>query len=219
MDYHFDENSSPLSTFVANTRNTRSCPFSGRYSLTGSHSAMTGLLDEVEADECQSVSFFMQAGCSDSSDLNIESTCHPKKSDSSREEYGVQNDSPINVRSEFICHGQWSNNQNRQLLLLSSGPALSQSDNSLSRQFMCLEYSEHDGIMSASIVKGSCQESSQHYYHQRGGGFNITSSGPCLQALTGAGVRNWHWNRTLSAGLLASTLLLMASEAAAAAIL
>ena len=126
--YHFEEEKVPLITMVSNIRNTRSCPFSGRYSLTGSHSALTGLLEV--GDNCHSISFFMQAGCSDSADLHVESTCHPKpiRAVSFGDGDQIQNDSPINVKNEFTCHGQWANpvdhSGSRQLLLLSSGHSL-----------------------------------------------------------------------------------------------
>ena len=202
MGYHFDEENTPTKTLVSNIKNTRPCPFSGRYSLTGSHSALTGLLD-ISRDEggCHSVSFFMQAGCSESSDLHVESTCHPRPLRDPGSRNQMQNDAPINTRNEFTCHGQWASTSptedgagTKQLLLLSSGPTLQQKDNSLSREFMCLEFSDSDGIMSASVASGSCyqQQKSDRGLLNLGDApekdlFNITSSGPCLQALTGGG--------------------------------
>jgi hypothetical protein len=196
MSYHFDAEQTPMKTLVSNIKNTRPCPFSGRYSLTGSHSALTSLLD-VGQDNCHSVSFFMQAGCSQSSDLHVESTCHPRPIRDPETRLMIQNDSPINTRNEFTCHGQWaassasSEGSDRHLLLLSSGPRLLQEDNSLSRQFMCLEFADSDGIMSATILSGGCDGKQQQQQLMEAAEdrdlFNITSSGPCLQALTGGG--------------------------------
>ena len=43
--YFFDETSAPLTTMVSNGHhNTRPCPFSGRYSITGPKSALVNLL-------------------------------------------------------------------------------------------------------------------------------------------------------------------------------
>ncbi len=214
MRYHFDERSTPSRTMVSGARNTRPCPFSGRYSLTGSHSALTGLLDapaNADEEDCYGVSFFMQAGCSESSDLHVESTCHPRPLAATDRERGVQSDAPINVRSEFTCHGEWAaaaeGGGTKQTLLLSSVPVLpakrSGGTNSLSRHFMCLEFFDTDGIMSATTVNGACgddggtsgEKSALLFPAAATGGneyvadlFNITSSGPCLQALKGGAV-------------------------------
>ena len=48
--------------------------------------------------------------------------------------------------------------------------------------FVCLSYTEQEGILSAT-ASNSCDNFSQQQ-------FNITSSGPCLQALTGGGIQN-----------------------------
>ena len=209
MSYHFDDKRTPLKTLVSGKKNTRTCPFSGRYSLTGSHSALTGLLDVGGEGECHSVSYFMQAGCSESSDLHVESTCHPRPVRDPETRQMVQNDAPINVRNEFTCHGQWATldaaaatgaggdggaaMSTRQLLLLSS-PRRAGGErgggNPMSRTFMCLEFTDADGIMSATAISGSCdtvEASSADLLslQEERDLFNITSSGPCLQALTG----------------------------------
>ena len=210
MSYHFDDKDTPLQTLLSGKKNTRTCPFSGRYALTGSHSALTGLLDVGDEGECHTVSYFMQAGCSESSDLHVESTCHPRPVRDPETRRMVQNDAPINVRNEFTCHGQWATLDGaaeggdgaaamttRQLLLLSSlrsGDGKSGSD-SASRRFMCLEFTDADGIMSATAISGSCDAavaaSSAELVSLRVEAdlFNITSSGPCLQALTGGAIR------------------------------
>ena len=207
MSYHFDDKHTPLQTLVSGKKNTRTCPFSGRYSLTGSHSALTGLLDVGGEGECHTVSYFMQAGCSESSDLHVESTCHPRPVRDPETRRMVQNDAPINVRNEFTCHGQWATLDaatggdgaamtTRQLLLLSSprGPGEKGEENSVSRKFMCLEFTDADGIMSATAIGGSCdtvEASSVDLVSlaEEKDLFNITSSGPCLQALTGDAAR------------------------------
>ena len=207
MSYHFDDKRTPLQTLVSGKKNTRTCPFSGRYSLTGSHSALTGLLDVGGEDECHTVSYFMQAGCSESSDLHVESTCHPRPVRDPETRRMVQNDAPINVRNEFTCHGQWATLDNaatgadnaamttRQLLLLSSPRNQGgKSESSMSRKFMCLEFTDADGIMSATAISGSCDTVEASYadlvsLEDEKDLFNITSSGPCLQALTGDAAR------------------------------
>ena len=209
MSYHFDDKSTPLQTLLSGKKNTRTCPFSGRYALTGSHSALTGLLDVGDEGECHTVSYFMQAGCSESSDLHVESTCHPRPVRDPETRRMVQNDAPINVRNEFTCHGQWATLDGaaeggggaaamttRQLLLLSSprsGGGKSGGE-SASRRFMCLEFTDADGIMSATAISGSCDTvaaSSAELVSLRVEAdlFNITSSGPCLQALKGDATR------------------------------
>jgi len=193
MNYHFDEDSSPVATFISGKDNTFSCPFSGRYSLMGSRLALTDLLHEGAGEDCHRASFFMQAGCSDSSDLHVESACHPRSQPARYyypQSYEPQSDAPVSVsKSEFVCHGEWRgrNGRGRQLLL-SSGPTL-RSDNSLSRQFSCLSYSESavDGVLQAHISRGSCAGGAATEANEVA--FNITSSGPCLQALTGGAGR------------------------------
>ena len=234
MDYHFDARRTPLKTLVSGKKNTRTCPFSGRYALTGSHSALTGLLDAGGEGECHSVSYFMQAGCSESSDLHVESTCHPRPIRDPETRQMVQNDAPINVRNEFTCHGQWATLDTtagatgggaaaapamttRQLLLLSSSSSSPRGGNAESRSFMCLEFTDSDGIMSATAIGGSCDAAASDLVSLEEGEerelFNITSSGPCLQALTGGGAAAVA--RCHSAGLF----MAVAAAAAAAALL
>lgn len=108
--------------------------------------------------------------------------------------------------------GRGGGSSRRHLLVLSTGPSPKEADNSLSRRYLCLSYSEgEDGVLLAEA--GSCsvsggggrqqaargardQQSSGFYWQQQQSSqsrpnlqlqFNITSSGPCLQALTGTG--------------------------------
>ena len=231
MNYYFDPESSPVSTFVSTTpRNTRPCPFKGHYTLTGSNPALLSLLassaDRERFKNCRSVSVEMRAGCSDSSDLQVETKCHSVPEDSkilswsNRNE--VMNDEPYSksqqvqvVKNKFTCHGRWTeqvlesthdkrNEQvlsndyfkanslllrsppeqsKRHLLMLSTGPnLLSEDDNSFQRRFVCLSYTEKDGILLAAASQESCELAKESYSSNV---FNITSSGPCLQALTG----------------------------------
>ena len=222
MGYHFDAKSTPLKTLVSGKKNTRTCPFSGRYSLTGSHSVLTDLLDAGKG-ECHSVSYFMQAGCSESSDLHVEATCHPRPMWDPETRQMVQNDAPVNVRNEFTCHGQWATLDatgggdaaamtTRQLLLLSSSSSARSRDNAESRRFMCLEFTDADGIMSATAIGGSCDAAAPDLIEEERELFNITSSGPCLQALTGGG-------GAATVSRRPSTGLFMAVAAAAALLL
>lgn len=70
--------------------------------------------------------------------------------------------------------------QQRHLLVLSASGSLDEDHNSLDkRKFLCLSYTEKDGVLMASASDASCDlgvETNE---------FNITSSGPCTQALTG----------------------------------
>ena len=194
MNYHFDEDSSPVATFISGKDNAFSCPFSGRYSLTGSRHVLDDLLHAGTGGNCKHMSFFMQAGCSDSSDLHVESACHPR-SEPARyyypHNYEPQSDAPVSVtKSEFVCHGEWRGGGNGDVrqLLLSSGPTLRR-DNSLSRQFACMAYSESaaaDGVLTASVTRGACAGAA---VGPAEAAFNVTSSGPCLQALTGGAAR------------------------------
>ena len=195
MNYHFDEESSPVATFISGKDNTFSCPFSGRYSLTGSRHVLADLLHAGTGEDCHRVSFFMQAGCSASSDLQVESACHPQSQPARYyypQSYEPQGDAPVSVsKSEFVCHGEWRGGGRKgrgRQLLLSSGPTLRR-DNSLARQFACLSYSESavDGVLRASISRGSCDTVRSG---SEEAAFNITSSGPCLQALTGGAERS-----------------------------
>ena len=71
----------------------------------------------------------------------------------------------------------------RHLLMISSGPSLHEEDNSLGRNYLCLAYTEFDGVMLATAEKGACLPGADLSEFAM---FNITSSGPCLQALTGS---------------------------------
>ena len=219
MNYHFDEDSSPVATFISGKDNAFSCPFSGRYSLTGSRRVLDDLLHAGTGDNCKHTSFFMQAGCSDSSDLHVESACHPR-SEPARyyypHNYEPQSDAPVSVtKSEFVCHGEWrgsgGGNGDVRQLLLSSGPTLRR-DNSLSRQFACMAYSESDGVLTASVTRGACAGAAVGPAEAK---FNVTSSGPCLQALTGGAARRRGGPATAVTALALAVTALLATMPAA----
>ncbi len=239
MNYYFDPKNSPLVTLVSGGHNTRPCPFSGHYSLTGRSlaSLLSGQLNCARAD--------MHAGCSSSDNLigkltlticpkpqffhivcsvSVESACSPNLEE--------------NVKTHWSCHGRWSqqltsaDNQNihhnnqlvpssgqklprtlslngkrsrqltsaytqsmpatptvRQIMLMST-PILA----GTSRHYVCLSYIERDGVMSASASLENCDSLLTTSVDSVM--FNITSSGPCLQALTGSANVNLaqcHW--------------------------
>ncbi len=133
--------------------------------------------------------------------------------------------STVSDRSDRSDGGKTPATRLRHVLVLSAGPTLRQDDNSLGRRYTCLSYREkEDGTLVATV--GPCTSSEKdsdtnqqrgtrdHYYqkqvsvepdHLR---FNITSSGPCLQALTGSGVRLTP--ATTTAGLSFILVLLLA---------
>jgi hypothetical protein len=139
MNYYYSPSTSPIITMVSNTKNTMPCPFSGRYRLAGTTQALAALLEHDDSfaseqereEQCHSVSVFMHAGCSDSSDLMIDSTCHPKPaekkyyyagSQSSRDAQMQADQPPQSLRTEYTCHGQWSEFNPTQSRMGSSGP-------------------------------------------------------------------------------------------------
>ena len=184
----------------------------------------------ANSKDCGTLSVVMHAGCSDSSDLQIETTCQPKSTfDSTENNINVMSDAPYQtmIRNGFTCHGIWREDiasdqvqedepvgrshsgadanslllrsqpvkpAQRHYLVLSEGPTLLE-DNSVSRKFLCLAYTEKDGVMTAEASYNSCDfasdSSSQHQAKSDKSinQFQITSSGPCLQALRGAGQR------------------------------
>lgn len=159
MNYYFDPVHSPLITLVAEGgHNTRPCPFSGHYSLAGLGGSMSALM----SGQLNCHRGVMHAGCSSASDdLIVESTCSANQIDV--------------VSTKWSCHGRWISDEDRQMLVLST-PIFQ----GVTSSFVCLSYTEKDGILEATASTNSCQLDS----YQRS--FNITSSGPCLQALTGA---------------------------------
>lgn len=167
MNYYFDPNHSPLVTLVSGGHNTRPCPFSGRYSLTGG--SLTALLGgQLNCDNA-----VMHAGCSASDDIIVESTCSRNLED--------------NVRIQWSCHGRWQHGE-KQLLVLST-PNLAIKG---VQDFVCLSHTEKEGILSASAHMDMCNSvhsDGVNYNRITEDLFNITSSGPCLQALTGHGER------------------------------
>merc|ERR1712156_871172 len=76
-----------------------------------------------------------------------------------------------NVRTQWSCHGRWRTEDHRQMLVLST-PFFTSTSRAISE---------------ASASPNSCQlPGTASSYQSYQPGFNITSSGPCLQALTGA---------------------------------
>ena len=154
MNYYFDPINSPMITLVSDGgKNTSPCPFSGRYTLNGA-----GTMSALMSGQLNCRQAVMHAGCSTSDDLIVESVCSRNLED--------------NIQTKWSCHGQWRTEDSRQMLVLST-PIL-QGDTA---NFVCLSYTEQEGILSAT-ASSTCDNFSQQQ-------FNITSSGPCLQALTG----------------------------------
>merc|ERR1712029_1094315 len=174
MNYYFDAQNSPLITLVSEGRNTRPCPFSGRYTLSAGPS--TGAMSALMSGQLNCHQAVMHAGCSASDDLIVESVCSRNLEE--------------NVRTKWSCHGRWRTGDNRQMLVLST-PLFTGRNNEVSSglasasNFVCLSYTEVDGILEATASTSSCQLPDASSYQSYLPGFNITSSGPCLQALTG----------------------------------
>lgn len=161
MDYYFDPKHSPVVTLVSEGHNTRPCPFSGRYTLSSTVSSGSSTMPALIGGQLNCHRAVMHAGCSASDDLIVESVCSRNLED--------------NVRTQWTCHGQWTSNIGRQILVLST-PLIGATKN-----YVCLTYTEREGILLASASSNSCI-----FDEARDSQFNITSSGPCLQALTGA---------------------------------
>jgi len=181
MNYYFDAQNSPLITLVSEGRNTRPCPFSGRILLSSGPN--TGAMSALMSGQLNCNQAVMHAGCAASDNLIVESVCSRNLED--------------NVRTQWSCHGRWRTEDHRQMLVLSTpfytsssraAAMTSEATNMASASnFVCLSYTERDGIFEASASPSSCQlpgYASNYQSYQPG--FNITSSGPCLQALTGA---------------------------------
>ena len=172
MSYYFDPNNSPLVMLVpSGGHNTKPCPFSGRYSLTGPGHSLITFLDPAGGSELPDLrecsipgrqsEAVMHAGCSDSADLHVEAEC-------GRGAF---------YNGAFTCHGKWrQEGSDRHMLVLSvlAGREAIKRDYFL----LCLAPTSQDGVLKATPARNSGQCESSH--------FNITSSGPCLQALTGA---------------------------------
>jgi len=177
MNYYFDAENSPIITLVSEGgHNTRPCPFSGRYTLTGA--PHTGAMSALMSGQLNCHQAIMHAGCSASDDLIVESVCSRNLED--------------NVRTKWSCHGRWRTGDNRQMLVLST-PLFTRGQNEVALRsgltsasnFVCLSYTEREGILEATASTTSCQLPGVSSYQSYLPGFNITSSGPCLQALTG----------------------------------
>ena len=67
-------------------------------------------------------------------------------------------------------------------MLVLSTPSILEGQTS---NFVCLSYTEQEGILTATASTNSCQEDQSTNEYSS---FNITSSGPCLQALTGSAI-------------------------------
>jgi len=178
MNYYFDAQNSPLITLVSEGRNTRPCPFSGRILLSSGPN--TGAMSALMSGQLNCNQAVMHAGCAASDNLIVESVCSRNLED--------------NVRTQWSCHGRWRTEDHRQMLVLSTpfftstSRAISEANSMASASnFVCLSYTERDGIFEASASPNSCQlPGTASSYQSYQPGFNITSSGPCLQALTGA---------------------------------
>ena len=175
MNYYFDPINSPMITLVSDGHNTSPCPFSGRYTLTGA-----GTMSALMSGQLNCRQAVMHAGCSTSDDLIVESVCSRNLED--------------NIRTKWSCHGQWRTPDNRQMLVLSTPILSGQNSN-----FVCLSYTEQEGILTATASTNSCENMGNSDFN----GFNITSSGPCLQALTGGSIRPYQ------GVILTPTLLLL----------
>jgi hypothetical protein len=172
MSYYFDPHNSPLVMLIpSGGHNTKACPFSGRYSLTGPGQSLVTFLDPAGGSEFRdlrgcSVSgrpseVVMHAGCSDSADLHVEAECGRGSL----------------YNGAYTCHGKWrQEGSDRHMLVLSVTP--SRDAGHRDYFLLCLSPTSQDGVMRATLAKNSGQCDASH--------FNITSSGPCLQALTGA---------------------------------
>ena len=92
----------------------------------------------------------MHAGCAASDNLIVESVCSRNLED--------------NVRTQWSCHGRWRTEDHRQMLVLSTpfftstSRAISEANSMASASnFVCLSYTERDGIFEASASPNSCQ--------------------------------------------------------------
>jgi len=203
MNYYFDPINSPIVTLVSEGHNTRPCPFSGRYTLTASSAAVIGgplgsSMTALIGGQLNCQRAVMHAGClSASDDLIVESVCSRNLED--------------NVRTQWSCHGQWTSKTRRQMLVLSTPNRVGGTGVSGVKgapNYVCLSYTEREGILSASASSNSCQFDDGGVLTDSGQ-FNITSSGPCLQALTGKGMPTStpvHWP-LMTSSVLAILLL------------
>ena len=83
MNYYFDAENSPIITLVSEGgHNTRPCPFSGRYTLTGA--PHTGAMSALMSGQLNCHQAIMHAGCSASDDLIVESVCSRNLEDNVR---------------------------------------------------------------------------------------------------------------------------------------
>jgi len=172
MNYYFSMYTSPLVTLVpAAGHHTRPCPFTGRYSLTGSANSLGNFLDpfdDAEVSDFKACTLHdrlsevvMHTGCSDSANLHVEAVCGHRQI----------------LNRAFTCHGKWrpEATDNNLLVLSAANPS---SSSHRSYFMLCLLATSQDGVLRASPTKSSTMCEASH--------FNITSNGPCLQALTGA---------------------------------
>lgn len=172
MSFYFDPKNSPVVMLIpSGGHNTRACPFSGRYSLTGPGQSIVTFLDPAGGNELADLrgcsipgrnpEAVMHAGCSDSADLHVEAEC-------GRGSF---------YNGAYTCHGKWRLEDSDHHMLVLSVMASREASR---RDFflLCLSPTLQDGVMKATLAKSSGQCDASH--------FNITSSGPCLQALTGA---------------------------------
>ena len=104
---------------------------------------------------CSSSSLQLSSGCGASS-LVVEQQC------------GLGASRTVS-RTESSCHSSWSGPGKRTQVIISSS-----SSSNHRRHFLCLSYSESQGRLSSEDCEQSSQQST----------FNISLSGPCVQALS-----------------------------------
>ena len=212
MNYYFDPVSSPITTFVSShPHNTMSCPFSGLYNLHGRANVIHDLVSApASSNPCQAHrEVLLHAGCSNSADLKFEAECGDVRQVTDFQMVNGLDEVTTDkmLRSEFTCHGQWEeavqeseteyvlnqwSGDSNGLLLKGQGQFLLRPRSrrkilvlSNNFNFLCLGYTEFDGILVASASRNSCSKFADLEKVTVEPHFNITSSGPCREALTG----------------------------------
>ena len=106
---------------------------------------------------CPASSLQLSSGCG-ASTMVVEQQCGPQERPS---------------RTEYSCHSSWAGPGKRTQVIISSS---SSSSSRHHRQFLCLSYTESQGRLSREDCKpaGGSRQST----------FNISLSGPCVQALS-----------------------------------
>jgi len=146
--FYFSPNTWTVSIIVAENSSSP-CPFSGSYKVDGQPNKILQTLDAMEpkhlvqpeekdtkvlpVDNC---STFIQAGCSHSHSLELETLC---------------TDFQLPKKQSLRCHGMWNSRSELTRLILSD----------FSQAYYCLEYIEKDGVVEGSLLKGECNHSPQ----------------------------------------------------------